>query len=83
MKIAENITWKLLGEKVVAVNTENGFYFTMNETASTMWIAITEGKSQEDLKQAILEKFDVEQESVLDNEIEEQIREWKELGLIN
>ena len=37
MKIQENISWKVLQDKVVAVNTTTGIYYTMNAVASEIW----------------------------------------------
>ena len=40
MEISKNVTWKPLGEKVVAVKVETGEYYTMNEVASLIWKAL-------------------------------------------
>ena len=45
MEISKNVTWKTLGEKVVAVKVDTGEYYTLNEVASVIWKAIDEGNS--------------------------------------
>ena len=49
MEISKNVTWKTLGEKVVAVKVDTGEYYTLNEVASVIWKAIDEGMSKEEI----------------------------------
>lgn len=82
MEINKNVTWKSLGEKVVAVKVETGEYYTMNETASLIWKAINEGKSTEEIAQQLCSEFDIQDTSSVTQDIEEQISEWKNELLI-
>ncbi len=49
MEINKNVTWKPLGEKIVAVKVETGEYYTMNEVASIIWRGISEKKTTEEI----------------------------------
>ena len=57
MNILDNISWKQLGDRVVAVDTNNGDYYTLNEVASTIWVAISENKSVDDIVAQIIEEY--------------------------
>lgn len=82
MKINKNVTWKPLGEKVVAVKVETGEYYTMNEVASLIWIAIDEGKEIADIAKTVCDEFDNDDVAAVTKDIEEQISEWKQELLI-
>lgn len=82
MKINENVTWKLLGDKVVAVKVETGEYYTMNEVASIIWKAVAEGKNIAEIGDEICEKFEVENKETVLKDIDTQIREWEQENLL-
>ncbi|MBQ7511691.1 MAG: PqqD family protein [Prevotella sp.] len=82
MEISKNVTWKPLGEKVVAVKVETGEYYTMNEVASLIWKALNEGKSVDDIAKQISEEYDNDDLASIKNDIEEQLSEWKQELLI-
>lgn len=81
MKIAENISWKQLQDKVVAVNLTTGTYYTMNVVASSIWNLIAEGKNAEDIAEALSEEYDQSPKTILDD-IKEQIGYWTKEQLI-
>ena len=82
MEINKNVTWKSLGEKVVAVKVDTGEYYTMNEVASLIWKSINEGMSSEEICQQICQEYDSEDPASVLKDIEEQISEWKQELLI-
>jgi hypothetical protein len=55
--INSNISWKLLKDAVVAVNLDDGNYYTFNLTASMIWQYIDEKKSVQEIEQLISEEF--------------------------
>ena len=82
MEISKKVTWKSLGEKIVAVKVDTGEYYTMNEVYSLIWRAINDGKSVDEICEQILQEYaNTDKASVL-NDIEEQISEWKQELLI-
>ena len=82
MNVSENISWKKLGDRVVAVDTNNGDYYTFNEVASTIWVALSEDKSIDAIVAQILEEYDITDPEAVRSDIEAQITKWKELKLI-
>lgn len=82
MEISKNVTWKPLGEKVVAVKVETGEYYTMNEVSSLIWKAISDGKNIDEIAQQICDEYDNEDIDSVKKDIEEQISEWKQELLI-
>ena len=83
MEISKKVTWKPLGEKVVAVKVETGEYYTMNEVASLIWKGIDSGLNQEQIADKILDEYDIEDRAAILQDIDEQISEWKTELLIN
>ncbi|MGM9833599.1 MAG: PqqD family protein [Candidatus Limisoma sp.] len=83
MEISKKVTWKPLGEKVVAVKVETGEYYTMNEVASLIWKGIDSGMNREQIADKILDEYDIEDRASILQDIEEQISEWKTELLIN
>ena len=82
MEISKNVTWKTLGEKVIAVKVETGEYYTLNEVASEIWKAIEEGTSKEDIAEKIGTEYDATDKASVLQDIEEQISEWQHELLI-
>lgn len=82
MKINENVTWKTLGEKVVAVKVETGEYYTMNEVSATIWKSIDEGLDADQIAEKIMSEYDNENKPSVLNDIKEQLSEWEQESLI-
>ena len=82
MNVLENISWKLLGDRVVAVDTNNGDYYTFNEVASTIWVALNENKTIDEIVSQILDEYDITDPDAVRSDIEAQIAQWKEMQLI-
>ncbi len=83
MEISKNVTWKPLGEKIVAVKVDTGEYYTMNEVSSLIWLAINDGKSVDEICEQILQEYNNTDKASILNDIEEQINEWKQELLIH
>ena len=82
MEINKNVTWKPLGEKIVAVKVETGEYYTMNEVSSLIWRAINDGKDIEAICEQISQEYDNDDQTSIRQDVEEQISEWKQELLI-
>ena len=82
MNILDNISWKQLGDRVVAVDTNNGDYYTLNEVASTIWVAISENKSVDDIVAQIIEEYDITDADKVRQDIDAQFAQWKEMNLM-
>ena len=82
MNVLENISWKKMGDRIVAVATSNGDYYTLNEVASTIWLALTENKSEDEIAAQIMEEYEVEDAAQVRADIAAQLAQWKEMKLI-
>lgn len=82
MKALENISWKQLGDRVVAVDTGNGDYYTFNDVASTIWIAVCDGKGTDDIVAQIMEEYDVDDAERVRRDVEAQTAQWVEMKLM-
>lgn len=82
MKIKDKITWKPLGDKVVAVKIETGEYYTMNEVASLIWKGLAAEKNNEEIVDSICEIYDIEDKESVLHDIETQISEWEQENLL-
>lgn len=83
MKVIENISWKQLGDRVVAVDTSNGDYYTFNEVASTIWMAVSENKTMDEIVARILEEYDIADAERVRRDVETQMTQWIEMNLIS
>ena len=68
---------------VVSVNSKldlNGV-ITLNETAKTIWLRLEKGAEKEDLVKALLEEYDVDEDSAV-SAVENFVGKLKELGFL-
>ena len=82
MKIQENISWKVLQDKVVAVNTTTGIYYTMNAVASEIWQSIADGADNDAILAKLKENYPDVEEAMLVADLDEQIQYWVSENLI-
>jgi hypothetical protein len=81
-KIKSNISWKLLNDKVVAVNTDDGNYYTFNYTSSLIWQWVDQTKTEEEIVQLLQAKFP-ENSNSIPQDTREIIDYWLSEKLIN
>lgn len=81
-KINSNISWKLLKDSVVAVNTDDGNYYTFNYTSSLVWQWVDQAKTTEELVQLLQAEFP-ENSTAIPQDIQEIINYWLSEKLIN
>lgn len=82
MKVLDNISWKQLGDRVVAVDTNSGDYFTFNDVASTIWLAINENKTIDEIVALIIDDYDISDAEKVRQDIDNQLAQWKEMNLM-
>lgn len=56
----EDIIWRVVDDEALILNTSNGFYFSMNGTATEAWCLLTEGKSIDEVARVIADRYDVD-----------------------
>jgi hypothetical protein len=81
--INANISWKLLKDKVVAVNLDNGNYYTFNFTSSLIWQYIDRKKTVAEVEQLMAEQFPGVTNQVIKEDVSEIIDYWISEKLIN
>lgn len=81
MKIANNISWKKLQDKVVAVNLTTGTYYTMNAVASDIWKLLAEGRSTAEIADALAADYEADAATIL-ADVESQLAYWKKEELL-
>ena len=77
----ENITWRVLDEEAVILNTETGCYYTLNRTATQIWECVNTCVPVNDIVALVLQEYEVEEDKVR-KDIKEQIENWLEESLI-
>lgn len=82
MKIAENISWKVLQNKIVAVDIVTGAYFTLNQVASEIWQAIGDGAERDEVLARLKESYPDVAPEVLEKDLDEQLTYWEQEKLI-
>ena len=80
--INSNISWKLLKDKVVAVNLDDGNYYTFNLTASLIWQYVDQGKSLNEIGTLLKSDFPDITEQIINEDINEIIQYWIDEKLI-
>jgi hypothetical protein len=80
--INSNISWKLLKDKVVAVNLDNGAYYTFNFTASLIWQYVDQGKTMPEIERLLSEQFSDITGQVVAKDLSEIIEFWLSEKLI-
>lgn len=76
IKINDNISWKILSAKVVAVNLDNGNYYTFNETASYIWQKLEKSNVVENIVKEMLNDYAINDEKQLTADVNEIIDFW-------
>jgi len=80
--IQSNISWKLLKDNVVAVNLDDGNYFTFNETASLIWQYVDQGKSLDEITTVLKSEFPEVMEQTIKEDTDDIIQYWLSEKLI-
>jgi hypothetical protein len=62
--LPENITWKELESGFVLLNLSDGAYYTLNETASSVFRCILENKDENGIVSDMLAEYNVDQNHV-------------------
>lgn len=83
MNVLDNISWKQLGDRVVAVDTSNGDYYTFNDVASTIWTAVCDNKTEEEIVSRIMAEYDIADAAKVRRDINVQLSQWKEMNLMS
>lgn len=81
-KIHQKVVHQRLGDEIVLLNLETGYYFGLNPTGARLWELISEGRSLEDAGLTLMAEYDVD-EQVLSDDLENLVGELLDRGLID
>jgi len=56
----DDIIWRVVDDEALILNTSNGYYFSMNGTATEAWCLLTEGKSIDEVARVIAERYEID-----------------------
>ncbi len=80
--INPHIKWRKLGEKVSLLDIKSGEYHILNETASEIWILMSEGKNYEDIINFFNQKYGLKK-GIFKIDLELIIEDFKSKSLIS
>ena len=80
--INARISWKMLKDSVVAVNLDDGNYYTFNFTSSLIWQYIDQGKTVKEVEQLISKQFPEIENQTVKNDLHDIIKYWLSENLI-
>ena len=86
MKIKKGFVIKEIGGEILGVASGRAAkdfqgMLVLNETAREIWNGLEEGKSEEDILEQIVERYDVEEETVK-RDMQNIIKKMKETGIL-
>ncbi len=65
VKVKENVVWKELNRELVVLNLSNGFYFTLNDTARSIWSCFNKKKEINSIVNELMNTYSVSREQAL------------------
>lgn len=63
--IPENIVFKRVGDEIVLLNFELGVYYGLDGVGTRIWELLSEGKSVEEVADAIAGEYEVERDVIV------------------
>ena len=79
--VSDKVTWKDLGESIVVLNLVSSEYYTLNESASFIWRALSQGNSVAEMQALLLDAYDAEPETIREA-LQSNLDEWTAEGVI-
>ena len=83
IKFAPHCTWKKMGQEIVVLDLNSGYYFTLNPTAAAFWENLVQGAKVEEVAGLIATEFNISAEIALVDLVEfleklrsEHLIEW-------
>lgn len=65
IKPCANLTWQDVNGDLVAINVDSGEYHIFNDIGRLIWLAIAEGKNNEEIVKQIIGQYKVKEEKAL------------------
>jgi len=81
-QIPEHVLTRVLDGEAVLLNIDTGIYFSLNRTGTQIWSLLQEGRTVEDVRREIHERFDAEPQ-VIDHDFDGLMDELVRRGLVS
>jgi Coenzyme PQQ synthesis protein D (PqqD) len=79
--IPENVIAKKVGEETVLLDFEAGVYYGLDSVGSRMWELLAEGKSLEEVNEAMVGEYDATPETIA-HDLDALVAELESHGLV-
>lgn len=79
-KISKNIAFEFIDSNIFILNIEDGKYFKLSDSASSIWKEIEKGFTNDDIKKHLKSKYGENEK--IDKDIDETISKFIKLGFI-
>ena len=79
--LPDNFTWKELKSGIVVLNLDSSDYYTLNDTASTIWRAVMDGCDDDAIAQRLTEEYDCPPD-VARRDVREQMERFCDDGML-
>ena len=56
----DDIIWRVVDDEALILNTSNGYYFSMNGTATEAWCLLNEGQSVDEVARTIADRYEID-----------------------
>jgi hypothetical protein len=76
-----HVTWKNLEDSVVLLDLNNGSYFTLNETASSIWQGLVDDRSIKEITLSMSKEYGQDEE-VIRNDVDQALSYLIQEGLL-
>jgi len=81
VKLSERLTESEMNDEVVVMRVDNGEFFSLAETAATIWRMIDGKRDRAELLSAVAEELGVS-EGVIRADVDDFVTELREAGLV-
>jgi hypothetical protein len=81
LKPSPDVVGRMLNQETVLIQLKTSQVYVLSQTAARLWTLIGEGKSLDEIRQTLLEEYDVEEER-LNREIDETVSELSDRKLL-
>ena len=63
LKLRDHLVWLQVGDEVMVLDTDTSQYLSVNSSGAVLWPLLTDGCRREDLERALVDHFDVDDET--------------------
>lgn len=79
--VTDHVSFNRVEGDIILMDTRHGKYFSLDEVASLIWEVVADTGSQDHAVKAILERYDIDEETVR-QDVDEALSLWHEKGFL-